>query len=59
MSRKNKPFQEKDKYHEIDMYHEDWSTIFKIYGCAFGIVLGFILPWGIGIFILGKWIFFN
>ena len=42
-----------------EMYgEEDWVSALKIYGGAFAFVVLVILPWTVGAFQLGRWIFF-
>lgn len=42
-----------------EMYpKEDNTLMWKVYGAAFAFVVLVIIPWAIGAFQLGRWIFF-
>ena len=48
-----------DEDSEIEMFHEQsWWEESKPIIIAFGVVVVVIIPWCVGVFMLGKWIIF-
>lgn len=37
---------------------ENWVIMWKVYAIAFAVVIVIIMPWAVGVFQLGRWIFF-
>ena len=37
---------------------DDWTKILKGYGIALAAVILGVVPWAVGVFTLGRWLFF-